>query len=107
LHANGWASIDLDGGATVYLQRMGSWRVRAARRNAWEVDYPMWEGMFPQAIRLRSVNEPANVDMSATLSQVEVNVDINPSAFAVDVPGSATPLSIEELREAGPLGEKR
>jgi len=47
LHANGWASIDLDGGATIFLQRMGTWQVRAARRDGWEVDYPQWQGQFP------------------------------------------------------------
>ena len=106
LHANGWASIDLESGATMYLRRMGEWQVRAARRDGWEVDYPAWQGMFPQVIRLRSVSEPANVDMTATLTQIEVNVDVNAAAFTVDVPANATPLSIEELREAGPLGER-
>ena len=68
---------------------MGAWQVRAARRDGWEVDYPAWQGMFPQVIRLRSVSEPANVDLTATLSQIEVNVDVDPSAFTVDVPATA------------------
>jgi outer membrane biogenesis lipoprotein LolB len=106
LHTNGWASIDLEGGATMYLRQMGAWHVRAARRDGWEVDYPAWQGMFPQVIRLRSVSEPANVDLTATLSQIEVNVDVSPSAFTVDVPANAAPLSIDELRAAGPLGER-
>ena len=105
MHANGWASIDLEGGATMYLQRMGAWRIRAARRDGWDVDYPVWQGSFPQTIRLQSQNSPANVDMTATLSQIEVNVDVDPAAFAVDVPPDASPLSLEELRAAGPLGE--
>jgi outer membrane biogenesis lipoprotein LolB len=106
LHANGWASIDLDGGATMYLQRMGTWRVRAARRDGWEVDYPQWQGQFPQLIRLRSASEPANVDLTATLAQIEVNVDVDPTAFTVDIPSNASLLSLEELRDAGPLGER-
>ena len=106
LHANEWASIDLEGGATMYLQRMGAWRVRAGRRNGWEVDYPAWQGAFPQTIRLRSATEPANVDMTTTLAQIEVNVDVDAAAFTVDVPAGASPLSLDELRQAGPLGEK-
>ena len=105
MHSNGWASIDLEGGATMYLQRMGAWRIRAARRDGWEVDYPAWQGAFPQTIRLQSQRDPANVDMTATLSQIEVNVDVDPAAFTVEVPSNATPLSLEELRAAGPLGE--
>ena len=106
LHSNGWASIDLDGRATMYLQRMGTWRVRAARRDGWEVDYSQWQGQFPQALRLRSASEPANVDLTATLAQIEVNRDLDPTAFTVDGPASASPLSIEELRDAGPMGER-
>jgi hypothetical protein len=106
MHANGWASIDLEGGATMYLQRAGSWRIRAARRNGWNVDYPVWQGTFPQTIRLQSQDERANVDMTATLSQIEVNVEVDPAAFTVDVPPNASPLTLEELRAAGPLGER-
>ena len=70
------------------------------------MEYPVWQGMFPQVIRLRSASEPANVDMTATLAQIEVNVDVNPAAFTVDVPAGTSPLSLDELRKAGPLGEK-
>jgi hypothetical protein len=45
--------------------------------------------------------------MTATLTQIEVNVDLDPMAFTVDVPANVTPLSVEELREAGPLGERQ
>jgi len=107
LHANGWASIDLDGGATMYLRRMGAWQIAAGRRNGWEVDYSMWQGAFPQVIRLRSAAaEPVNVDMTATLAQIEVNTDLKPETFDVEVPAGTAPLSLDELREAGPLGEK-
>jgi hypothetical protein len=44
--------------------------------------------------------------MTATMSQIEVNVDVDPAAFTVDVPPNAGPLSLEELRAAGPLGEQ-
>ncbi len=104
LHANGWASIDLEGGATMYLQRMGAWRVRAARRDGWEVDYPAWQGTFPQAIRLRSATEPANVDMTATLAQIEVNVDVDPAAFTVDVPGKCQPSEPRRVASGGTPG---
>ena len=106
LHANGWASIDLEGGATMFLRRMGAWQISAGRRNGWEVEYPMWQGAFPQIIRLRSAAEPTTVDMTATLAQIEVNTDLQPATFNVDVPAGTAPLSLDELRDAGPLGEK-
>jgi hypothetical protein len=108
MHANGWASIDLDGGATMYLRRiMGTWQLSAGRRNGWEVEYSMGQSAFPQVIRLRSVAQPLNVDMTATLAQVDVNADLDPSVFNVVIPAGTMPLSLDELREAGPLGEKQ
>ncbi len=107
LHANGWASIDLEGGATMYLRRMGAWQISAGRRNGWTVEYPMWQGAFPQVVRLQSAAQTVNVDMTATLAQIEVNTDLNPATFNVDIPAGTAPLSLDELREAGPLGEKQ
>jgi hypothetical protein len=46
------------------------------------------------------------VDVTATLTQIETNAGIRPEAFSIDVPPGARPLSIVELRDAGPLGDK-
>ena len=107
LHANGWASVDLQGGATVYLQRGGDgWQVRGARRAGWQIEYPAWSGMFPQSVRLQSEDPALMVDLTAALSQVETNIDLDEKAFTVDEPNDAAPITIEELRQNGPLGEK-
>src|SRR6185436_19639656 len=104
LHQNGWASIDLEGGSTLYLQRQGTaWRLRAARRAGWQIEYPAWQGMFPQAVRLQSDSRTRAVDLNATMSQLETNVDLDASAFTVNVPAGTTEITLEELREAGPL----
>jgi len=104
LHQNGWASIDLDGGATLYLQRQGTaWQLRAAKRAGWQIEYPAWQGMFPQVVRLRSDAQAGGVDVSATISQLETNVDLDASAFMVNVPPGTTDMTLDELREAGPL----
>jgi hypothetical protein len=107
LHPDGWASIDLDGGATLYLRRQGTeWRVRAARRDGWQVEYPAWPGAFPETMRLLSDGRALDVDLTATISQLEANIDLDDSAFTVDVPSSAAPLTLDELRSAGPLREQ-
>ena len=46
----------------------------------------------------------ANTDLTIRLSQVEVNEPIDPAAFSVEVPSTATPITLEDLRKAGPLG---
>lgn len=103
VHANGWASIDLDGGAMLYLTRIdGVWRPRAAARQGWDVQYSMWQGDFPRAVVLRSMSG-VDVEISAAVSELEVNVPLEASAFAVQVPAGTKPLTLEELRENGPL----
>jgi hypothetical protein len=120
LHANGWASIDLMGGATIYLQPVratrstpaspkpgeGGWQLRAARRSGWQIEYPLWSGGFPQSVRLQSDDAAAMVDLTVALSQVETNTDIDPGAFTVNAPNDAEPITLDELRQNGPLGEK-
>jgi hypothetical protein len=104
LHDNEWASIDLGNGATMYLQREGTgWRIRAGRRRGWQVEYPSWQGMFPGAFRLTSLDGAVDVDISAAVSQLETNVPIDQAAFVIDVPPDALELSLTDLREAGPL----
>jgi outer membrane biogenesis lipoprotein LolB len=104
VHANGWASIDLDGGATLFLQRSGNaWAVRAARRSGWQIEYPAWQGSFPAATRLQSLDTAAQVDLTATVSQLEINIDIDAAAFTLTVPADAGTMTIDDLRAAGPL----
>lgn len=104
LHANGWASIDLSGGATLFLRRAdGAWQTRAARRPGWQIEYPSWQAGLPRAVRLASVDPALDVDLTATVAQLETNVPLDASAFAVTVPASARELTLDELRDAGPL----
>ncbi len=104
LHQNGWASIDLSGGATLFLEQVdGAWQPRAARRPGWQIEYPSWQAGFPHIVRLRSLDSTLDVDLTATVSQRETNVPLDPSAFAVTVPARAIELSLDELRDAGPL----
>lgn len=106
VHGNGWASIDLDGGAVLYLTRSaGRWVLRAARRDRWQIEYASWFGGYPRVVTLRSLDVPSGVDLTATVAQLEANVDIPAAAFTVDVPPDAAPVTIDELREAGPLRE--
>jgi hypothetical protein len=103
VHANGWASIDLDGSAVLYLRRVnGSWQPQAATRQGWNVQYSMWQGDFPRVVVLRSMSG-LDVEISAAVSQLEANVPLAAAAFTVTVPPGTGRLTLEELRDAGPL----
>jgi outer membrane biogenesis lipoprotein LolB len=103
LHEKGWASIAI-GDAELFLQRTSDWEIRAARRNGWQIEYANWHGQqFPPTVRLISNAQTINVDLTATITQVQANIDLDAAAFPVDVPPDARPLTLEQLREAGPL----
>jgi hypothetical protein len=76
--------------------------VRAARREGWQIEYPDWTGAFPQTVRLQA-ETPLPVTLTATVGQLEANVDLPANAFTADIPADAQPLTLEELRDAGPL----
>lgn len=103
MHANGWASIDLQGGARLYLRRASQWEVHAARRDGWQFEYTIGQSRYPEAVRLVASSQKVQVDLTATISQLEANVDLPPEAFRVVVPPNTESLTLDELRESGPL----
>ena len=95
---------------THYLRRVdGRWRLIASVRGSLTVENRDFASERPSTIRLRTVaaNGPngARADLTLRLSDVEINVPIDPKAFKADVPPNAEPLTLEELRRAGPLGD--
>jgi hypothetical protein len=103
LHANGWASIDLQGGARLFLRRTSQWEVRAAQRAGWQLEYTVGQSRFPESVRLAAESKTVPVDLTAAISELEANVDLGAEVFRVDVPPEAKPLTLDELRDSGPL----
>ena len=105
------AAIDLASGATVHLRRQRArWGIVAAVASsprAYTVEYPDWQAERPDAFASGpAMVRPSIADLSVTLSQVDINTELDPAAFEVDVPADAAPITLDELRDAGPLGQK-
>jgi hypothetical protein len=98
-----WLAVELASGGTIFLNRSsGAWRIVAGRYGGLEVDYPAFEGNRPSQITLRG----AELNLGLALSQVELNGDLpRDQLVALKIPEGVTPLSLDELRRAGPLGE--
>ncbi|MBP1602968.1 MAG: hypothetical protein H6Q09_140, partial [Acidobacteria bacterium] len=58
---------------------------------------------------LRVADEAGAVtaELDISLAQVETNTSIDARAFALRAPDQAVPLTLEELRRGGPLGQRR
>jgi hypothetical protein len=104
-YSNGWVSGSSADGTT-YLARTGdAWRIAAATHGPVTVTYADYAGTRPSTIRLRSVSQGRTVaDLTLRLSDVEINTTLDPKTFEVDLPERPVPLTLEELRRAGPLG---
>jgi hypothetical protein len=73
--------------------------------SAWRAEYRDFVGDLPRSIHLTSV-PPGRFDLQLALSDVELNVTIDPETFRVQIPAGTTPMSIEELRNGGPLADR-
>ena len=107
-----WATVEVDGELT-YLRRVdGRWRVGGATRGPIRIVYADFAGGLPGTVHIRSDSRTGAgdgrpvADITLRVSQLEINTALDPQAFEVKVPPSALPLSIEELRRAGPLGDR-
>jgi hypothetical protein len=104
-HTNGWASGS-SGETTTFLRRAGDgWQIAAARRGSMTAVYSDYANGRPSTIRLRTeAASRAGADLTLRLSDVDINTTLDPRTFQTDVPPHAVPITLDELRKAGPLG---
>jgi hypothetical protein len=94
---------------TAYFRRVNArWRLTAVRSPALDAELGAGAGPQPSYVRLRSPQDDGHAafDLTLRLSQVEVNADVPDEAFTVRVPAGAAPITLEELRQSGPLRDR-
>lgn len=116
----GYAQVDLSEGVSAFLRGAGGrWtivggrgtgQVSGAPEEEWAMEYSDAAAGLPRTIRFSSREGGARTGSSTTLSlrltQLETNVPIDDVAFTLAVPDSAVPLSLDELRQMGPLADR-
>ena len=113
-YPDGRAAIVFPGG-TAYLKQdaalgrrspgEGGYTLIAATRGGVTVFYDEVANGRPSAVRLLvEQNGRATADLTLRLTQVEINTTIDPRAFTPDLPAHPVPITLDELRRAGPLG---
>ena len=111
MFTNDWAAVDV-GETVTYLRRVENrWRVGGATRGGLTLMYETFVSGLPASINIRSTGGQAGAalvaDIRLRVSNLEINVPVEAKAYEIAVPPDAEPLSVEELRRAGPLGERR
>jgi hypothetical protein len=101
-----WRVIAEGGGDELYLHRAGSaqpWQLVAAIRPPGRVEYRDHLDGLPRTIRI--TNAPGardGFDVTLALTQVDTNVPLEADVFRVQIPRSASPITLDELRHARP-----
>jgi hypothetical protein len=97
------------GTSRAYLrQTAAAWRVVALDVEGLRVEYGAGADAWPTEVRVSSTEgRTPVVDVAMSASQIDVDGAIPATAFRVTPPAHPLPLTLEELRAAGPLGVKR
>jgi hypothetical protein len=101
------AAMDLGRDTRAWIRkRQGVWQVEAATRDGLLVEYRARDGVFPSEVRV-SATAAGSTPLQVTfrISQVQVNVDLDPKTFTLIVPGPFVPMTLDDLRSVRPLGE--
>ena len=102
-----WLAVDAGNSRTLFLRQVdGAWRVQGARTATFTLTYDEWGTAGPSRLTIRA-DGPVAAEIRLRLSQVEVNPPLGPEAFEVQIPADTAPITLGELRDAGPLGDKR
>jgi hypothetical protein len=115
----GWQAVTIGPERVAYLRTVqGRPVLVAADYGPWHVDYSQHASGFPRVVRVRSAVASAKadagaadrsraIDITARVEQLEVNTEINPLAWKVEVPSDADPMTLDELRSIAPLAEPK
>jgi outer membrane biogenesis lipoprotein LolB len=105
-YPKGWFSVDLDHDESrAFLRKDGeTWQIVAGVLPGLSVEYGEFRQGTPRWVRLRTTAAAGTgADLTLAVSQVDINVPAE-GWFTVSVPHDYTPLTLDELRAAGPLG---
>lgn len=106
----GWQAVTIGPERVAYLRTTSGRPVLvAADYGPWHVDYSGHAAGFPRVVRVRRAGAVADaeaIDITARLEQLDTNTQINPRAWAVEIPSDADPMTLDELRSIAPLAEK-
>ncbi len=105
-----WRTVS-DGPDVAYLHRdarSGPWHLVAVSHKPtagapWRAEYKDFQNGLPRWVRFVSESSSASpFDLRLALSQVDVNVTLADEVFRVQIPRSAVPITLDELKRARP-----
>jgi outer membrane biogenesis lipoprotein LolB len=104
-HEGGWFSLTLEDDAVLYgRDSAGAPRVVAGRLDEVTVEYPNANEGVPRTIRVGAEGTTGpRATLALDISQVELNEELPDEAFRLELPATAKPITVEDLRRTGLL----
>ena len=101
------ASIELGNDARAYVHhRDGRWQLVAASRDGLLIEYREYVDAFPSIVRVSSTAaSDTPLMLTFKLGQQQVNTELEPGTFTLEVPPNFLPMTLDELRSVKPLRE--
>ena len=103
-------AVDLAGGAVAYLRQIdGEHHLVAGTRDRLQIEYSEFRRHIPRRVRVLSDDtlpgsDELVTDLTATLFEPDINVEIPAEAFVLDdIPSDVVPMTLDDLRRASPL----
>jgi hypothetical protein len=86
-----------------------AWRLvasvhREPGHHPWRAEFRDFSSNLPRTVRIASADSKG-FDLTLAMSQVEINVPLESEVFRPRVPADYTPLTLDDLRAAGPMTE--
>ena len=106
IHENGWIAVRMEDEAVAYVHTLDDAPVVVAgTRPGMTVWYSDHVRGLPRQVDVRAVDPEGLVtELTATLSQVSVNIDLEPEVFVAQIREDYVPMTLEQFRgSAGPL----
>jgi len=106
IHKNGWIEVSIEGENTAFLHTVdGVPVVIAGRRPGLTVWYSEHVRGLPRRIDLQATDAAGvTTVLTATLSQVSINVELSPEVFVAQIRDDYVPITLDQFRRAtGPL----
>ena len=106
-YGDDWVAIDLSGGATVYFRRSDVTPVISiGTLGDLVVEYSEHVRGLPRKLRIQTVDASSPTDLTIELSQVNVNIEINPEAFEASVPATFSSVAFDDFQLQSPTEDR-
>ena len=105
-YGDGWQVIELEGNATLFLRPVDGTRVvTAGRRPGMTVEYSDHVRGLPRHVRVLTTDTTGvATDLTATLSQVSINIELHTDAFVAPIRDNYETMTLDQFRgTVGPL----